>query len=207
MKIEALLFDLGKVLVDFNFDLGMQRFASRSRLEREAFARVLFDEAWLPRYERGEISSAQYHRHLCDTGGLDMCLEEFHNSWSSVFLPDLLIPESVIAGLSERYPLILVSNTNESHVRYIEQNYSVLRHFDARIFSHQVGSLKPDRLIYEAAIAAARHPADTLFFTDDREENIRGARDLGIHAHQFTSSTKLMNALREHGVDIEGIGI
>jgi len=204
VKIEALLFDLGKVVVDFNFDLGMQRFASRSALDRKAFERVLFDDAWLPLYERGEITSAQYHRHLCESGKLDMCLEEFHESWSSVFLPDLLIPESLIASLSGRYPLILVSNTNESHVNYIERNYNVLRYFHVKIFSHVVGSLKPDRRIYEAAIAAAGHPPDALFFTDDREENVRGAKDLGIHVHQFTCSSKLIDALREHGVETNG---
>ena len=203
MTIEALLFDLGKVVVDFNFDLGMQRFASRSSLDRQAFSRVLFDEAWLPPYERGEINSAQYHRHLCESGGLNMELEEFHESWSSVFLPDLLIPESLIADLGERYPLILVSNTNESHVKYIERNYNVLRHFDVKVFSHVVGALKPDRRIYEAAIAAAGHPPDSLFFTDDREENVRGAENLGIHAHQFTNTSKLIEALRDHGIKID----
>jgi FMN phosphatase YigB (HAD superfamily) len=203
VKIEALLFDLGKVLVDFNFDLGMQRFASRSGLDRLAFEQVLFDAAWLPPYERGEISSVQYHRHLCESGKLDMGLDEFHASWSSVFLPDLLVPEALIAHLSERYPLILVSNTNESHVRYIERNYNVLRYFKVKIFSHVVGWLKPDRRIYEAAIAAAGYPPDALFFTDDREENVRGAQDLGIHAHQFTTSSRLIEALHEYGIDTE----
>jgi glucose-1-phosphatase len=203
VKIEALLFDLGKVVVDFDFDLGMQRFASRSGLTPEDFKRVLFDAAWLPRYERGEISSAQYHRHLCESGKLQMGLQEFHESWSSVFLPNLLLPEALIAGLSERYPLILVSNTNESHVSFIERNYSFLQYFDVKIFSHIVGSLKPDRRIYDAAISAAGHPPEALFFTDDREENIQGARELGIHAHQFTNSSNLIEALREHGVVVD----
>jgi len=201
--IKALLFDLGKVVVDFDFDLGMQRFARRSCLDRNAFERVLFDETWFPSYERGEITSAQYLQHLCDTGKLEMKLEEFHESWSSVFLPELLIPERVIAGLGERYPLILVSNTNESHAKYIQRNYNVLRYFDVKIFSHEVGSLKPDRRIYEAAIAAAGHPPDALFFTDDREENVRGAEEMGIHAHQFTTSSRLIEVLREHGVAID----
>jgi FMN phosphatase YigB (HAD superfamily) len=62
--------------------------------------------------------------------------------------------------------------------------------------------LKPDRKIYEAAIAAAGHPADELLFIDDREENIRGAEELGIRAHQFTTSQRLVEALRAHGVEV-----
>jgi HAD superfamily hydrolase (TIGR01509 family) len=202
VKIEALLFDLGKVIVDFNFDLGLERLAGRCGLPLEDFKKVLFDKAWIRPYERGEITTAEYHRHLCETGLLQMDLAEFRESWSAVFMPDLLIPESLLENLGERYPLILVSNSNESHVDYIERNYSVLEHFDVKIFSHVVGALKPDRRIYEAAIAAAGHPAEALFFTDDREENIRGAEEVGIRAHQFTTVPRLLESLRNHGVAV-----
>jgi putative hydrolase of the HAD superfamily len=130
-----------------------------------------------------------------------MELDEFHETWSAVFLPDLIVPERLLANLKQRYPLILVSNTNESHVDYIARTYPVFDYFDHKIFSHEVGSLKPDREIYEAAIDAAGRPPEELFFTDDREENIHAARELGIHAHQFTSVGRLLDAFRRHGID------
>jgi len=202
VKIKALLFDLGKVVLDFNFDLGMERLVGKCGLPSEDFKKVVFDKNWIRPYERGEISTADYHRYLCEAGQLRMELADFHESWSAVFLPDLLIPEALLADLRQRYPLILVSNTNESHVDYIERNYGIFQYFDARIFSHVVGSLKPDRKIYEAAIAAAGQPPDALFFVDDREENIQGAADVGIRAHQFTTVPRLIEALRSHGVDV-----
>jgi putative hydrolase of the HAD superfamily len=202
VKIEALLFDMGKVVLDFNFDLGMERLAGKCGLPLEEFKKVLFDKDWIRPYERGEISTAAYHRYLCEIGQLRMDLADFHESWSSVFLPDLLVPEALLADLRQRYPLILVSNTNESHVHYIERHYSVLQYFDVKIFSHVVGSLKPDRKIYEAAIAASGHPPEALFFTDDREENVSAAEDFGIRAHQFTTVPRLVAALRAEGVEV-----
>jgi putative hydrolase of the HAD superfamily len=202
VKIEALLFDMGKVILDFNFELGMERLAGKCGLPPEEFKKVLFDKDWIRPYERGEISTADYHRHLCEAGQLRMDLAEFHKTWSSVFLPDLLVPEALLADLRQRYPLILVSNTNESHVNYIERNYTVLQHFNVKIFSHVIGSLKPDRKIYEAAIAASEKPPEALFFTDDREENIRAAESFGIRAHQFTTVPRLVAALRSHGVEV-----
>ena len=202
MKIKALLFDLGKVVVDFNFELGLERLVGNCGLPLEEFKNVLFDKEWIRPYERGEISTAEYHRHLCEAGQLRMDLATFHDSWSSVFLPDLLVPEDLLSELGQLYPLILVSNTNESHVDYIARNYGVFRYFDSKIFSHVVGSLKPDRKIYEAAIAASGHPAETLFFTDDREENIQAAVDIGMRAHQFTTVPLLVEALRSHGVQV-----
>src|SRR5688572_7147076 len=99
MAIETLLFDLGKVLVDFDFERGMRRFAERCTLPREHFETVIRNQDWLQRYECGQICSADYLGYLRDSGGLQMDLDEFHESWSSVFLPDLIVPESLLRHL------------------------------------------------------------------------------------------------------------
>jgi putative hydrolase of the HAD superfamily len=207
VAIEALLFDLGKVLVDFNFELGMRRFAERCAVPQERFEEVLRNPHWVRRYEQGEISSADYLRYLQEEGTLQMDLDEFHETWSSVFLPELIVPERLLDHLKQRYPLILVSNINESHADFIARKYRVFDYFDHRILSHEVGSMKPDYRIYEAAIAAAGRPAEFLFFTDDREENIQAARELGLQAHRFESVSGLLDSLRHHGVDTGGFDI
>ena len=204
MAVEALLFDLGKVLVDFDFELGLKHFVARSTLTRDEFMRVILDQAWIQRYETGAITSADYHRYLRDHGRLEMSIDEFHHAWSAVFLPELIVPEALLAKLRKRYPLILVSNTNESHATFIARSYNVLDYFDHKIFSHEVGSMKPDRKIYDAAIAAADKPPETLFFTDDRAENIESALKLGIQAHHFRSLDELLVTLKECGVDTSG---
>ena len=204
MAVEALLFDLGKVLVDFDFELGLKHFVARSTLTHDEFMRVILDQAWIQRYETGAITSADYHRYLRDHGRLEMSIDEFHHAWSAVFLPELIVPEALLAKLRKRYPLILVSNTNESHATFIARSYNVLDYFDHKIFSHEVGSMKPDRKIYDAAIAAADKPPETLFFTDDRAENIESALKLGIQAHHFRSLDELLVTLKECGVDTSG---
>ena len=193
---------MGKVLIDFDFEIGMRRFMASSPLPREQFEAVIWDENWIRRYERGEISTADYHRYLCEAGKLGMGLEEFHESWGAVFLPEPIVPEQFLGRLKKRYPLILVSNTNESHAGFVARTYSLWNCFDRRILSHEVGSLKPDRGIYEAAIAAAGKPPEALFFTDDREENIQTAREMGIRTHQFRSLSGLVEALKNHDVDV-----
>lgn len=200
--IEALLFDLGKVLVDFDFELGIRQFVAKTPLSREDFERVIWDKHWIRRYERGEISTGEYHDHLCERGKLGMSRGEFEEAWSSVFLPDPILPERLLTNLKRRYPLILVSNTNEVHAAFIAKQYSVFDHFGHRILSHEVGSLKPDRGIYEAAIHASGKAPEALFFTDDREENIEAALHLGIRAHLFRSPSGLVQALGEHGVEV-----
>jgi HAD superfamily hydrolase (TIGR01509 family) len=199
--IEALLFDLGKVLVDFDFERGMQRFAAKTSLTREQFEQVIWDKHWIRRYERGEISTGEYLAHLNERGKLNMTLDEFHEAWSAVFLPDLILPEQLLINLKKNYPLILVSNTNESHASFVSKRYSVFDHFGHRILSHEVGSLKPDLKIYRAAIEASGKPASALFFVDDREENIEAALSLGIQAHLFRTPAGLFQAFKQHGIE------
>lgn len=202
MPIECLLFDLGKVLIDFDFDRGMALFAGRSTLGPERFRQVLLNEHWKCRYERGEISTAEYHQYLTGEGGLQMGLDEFRDAWSAVFLPEPILSEGLLVRLKRRYPLILLSNTNEAHIDFIAERYSVLSYFDERILSHEVGAMKPDPRIFEAAIAASGKPADRLFFTDDLPQNIEGARRSGIHARQFISEPDLIADLRGYGVEV-----
>ena len=202
MKIEALLFDLGKVLIDFNFETGVQALHASCSISRDRLEEVLWDENWIRRYERGEISTVEFHEYLCKTADLKMTLPHFRETWSSVFLPGLIVSEELVATLKRKYPLILVSNTNEAHFESVRSRYRIVDYFDRHVLSYEVGSLKPDRKIFEHAIAAANCPAEALFFIDDREENIVAARQLGIKAHQFKSETSLVVALQDAGIEI-----
>ena len=201
MKIEALLFDLGKVIIDFSMDSMLQELCASCSQPATEFERVLQDPDLVRRYESGQITTRQFYEHLCDLGGLQLNFARFSQLWSSVFA-DLLISEELLRELRRRYPLILVSNTNESHAKHLSDRYPVLDYFDEKIFSFQVGAMKPDPRIYEFAIAASGRRAEALFFTDDREENVQGARKLGIHAHQFRSEDRLVAALQDAGVEV-----
>jgi putative hydrolase of the HAD superfamily len=66
-----------------------------------------------------------------------------------------------------------------------------------------VGALKPERKIFEHAIQVSGFRPDALFFTDDREENVLAARELGIHAHQFRTERILIAALEAVNVEIK----
>jgi FMN phosphatase YigB (HAD superfamily) len=176
-------------------------------ISRNQFEEVLWDENCIRRYERGEISTSEFHSYLCETAKLKLGLQDFCQLWSSVFLPDLIVSEELLVALKRKYPLILVSNTNEAHVDFIRSNYRVLDYFDGHVFSYEVGSLKPDPKIFERAIAVSGHPAEALFFTDDRAENISAAAQLGIRAHQFKTETQLVEALQQAGVEIAPLNV
>ena len=202
MGIEAILFDLGHVIVDFEMNDCVGTMTSRCALGREEFEKVLWDTGWIRRYERGELSTRDFHAFLCREAGLRMDYEEFHHCWSDVFAPELIVPERLLARLRDGYPLVLISNTNEAHAEHIRRNYRVFDFFEHRIFSYEVGSLKPDHKIFECAIRAAGRRPESLLFIDDRAENIAAGRELGMRTHLFESLTGLERALQKAGVEV-----
>ena len=119
MQIEAILFDLGKVLVDFDMQIGLRSMLACSTIPRDEFEHVIWNKKWLGGYERGDISTEEFHQYLCDSGSLNMGLLEFCDTWSSVFRPGVLVSESLLKSLRARYPLVLVSNTNPVHAGFI----------------------------------------------------------------------------------------
>src|SRR5262245_11667220 len=205
MKVEALLFDLGKVIIDFDLRPMLGILYQNCCRPAPEFETVFRNVDLLRSYETGRITTAQFHEHLCSKGGLQMDFPSFRKVWSDVFIPEILVSEGLLKELKRRYPMILVSNTNEAHIGFITERYAVLDYFHHKVYSFEVGSMKPDPEIFQHAMAlSGKHP-ESLFFTDDREENILAARKLGMQAHQFESETGLISSLNDAGIELRDV--
>ena len=117
-----------------------------------------------------------------------------------MFLPEPLLSESFLEALKKTYRLILLSNTNEIHFEFVREKYSILSYIEDYVLSYQVGWMKPDKQIYQAAIERAGVPAEQIFFTDDRQENVEAARTEGIQAVQFHSENQLKREMSLLGI-------
>jgi putative hydrolase of the HAD superfamily len=152
-------------------------------------------------YEVGEMSSEEFHRRFCDA--LEMrgvSFADFGRLWNDMFVPTPLLPSDLLEGLRARYRLLLLSNTNELHFRWIRERYPLLEHFHDYVLSYQVRSLKPSPGIYQEAIRRAECRPEECFFTDDVEANVAGARRLGIDAVLFGGEKQLKTELERRGV-------
>ena len=198
--IKALLFDLGNVLVAFDFARGYRAIEGFSRYKAEDMPLVISEAGLVPPYERGEISSREFFERLSELLGLSVGYEQFCEMWSTIFLPEPVLSEELLAGLRRRYRMVLVSNTNDIHFRMIRETYGVIRHFDAHVLSYEVGAMKPSERIYEEAVRRAGCRPQECFFTDDVEEYVEGARRYGVDAVQFRGREELEAELAGRGL-------
>jgi FMN phosphatase YigB (HAD superfamily) len=202
--IEVLIFDLGKVVVDFDYRRSVSAVLTLNSTAAARIQSIMGGHELLVKYETGQISSVEFHREVCERLGLICTLEEFRQIWGAMFLPSPLLSDAFLAFLARRYRLLLLSNTNELHFEYVLERYPILRHFSAHVLSYREGSLKPDQKIYQAVIRASRVDPSRIFFTDDRPENVDAAVRLGIQAVLFQSEVELQKEMENLGIVVEG---
>ena len=198
--IEAIIFDLGKVIVSFDFAPMLERCAEQCDHNAAEIRALVFDSGLLRRYETGRLDDAAFYDEARLLLGLRCGYEEFMDIWTGIFDPRPLLSEDFIKALAARYRLVMLSDTCASHVARLRRDFPLLRHFHDAVFSFDTGVCKPDAAMFRAAVARAGVAPERCFYTDDREPNVAGARDCGLHAVLFQSQLQLEIALRANGV-------
>jgi len=198
--IKAVIFDLGKVLIPFDFRRGYQGLEKACSLAAEEIRSRLTATDLVHRFETGLVESADFVAQLSGMLELRLSYDQFCEIWSSIFLPDPLIPESLLAGLGRRYRLLLLSNTNAIHYTMLERTYPLLRHFHDTVLSYRVRAMKPAPAIYREAIARAGCRPEECFYTDDIADYVDAGRREGMDAVQFESRQQIEHELLARGI-------
>jgi putative hydrolase of the HAD superfamily len=198
--IKTVIFDLGKVIISFDFKRGYQRLEKICKYSAAEIPQRIGSTDLVKRFETGLVEPEDFVRQISAILDLHISYEQFCEIWSSVFLPDPLIPESMLAGISQRYHLLLLSNTNAIHFQMVEQTYPLMRHFHERILSYRVRAMKPSPVIYREALAHAACRPEECFYTDDIVDYVDGAKREGIDAVQFESCAQIQRELATRGV-------
>jgi putative hydrolase of the HAD superfamily len=197
---KAILFDLGRVLIHFDFRRGYRALEGLCPYSAEEIPRRLAGTGLVEQFETGLVEPREFVDRMCQILDLKVEYDQFRTIWSSIFT-DVLIPESMLEGLARRYRLVLVSNTNALHFEMIRETYAhLLRHFDDLILSYEVRAMKPHPEIFQAALAVAGCPPEQCFYTDDITAYIEAAKRMGIDAVKFESRQQIEGELRTRGI-------
>lgn len=199
-EVKLLVFDMGHVFVDFDWEAVCQGFCAKANRSREEFAHVLSYIGSLG-YEQGKISTADFLNELNRKLSASITLEEFTVLWNHTFVENQEMA-TLLTTLRKQRPLYLLSNTNENHYGFLQSTYDVARHFDGLVLSYEVGYAKPDRKIYEEVLARSGFAASECLFIDDLEPNVKAAEAVGMRAIRFVSVDDLKQRLSSLGFTV-----
>lgn len=200
--IRAFLFDIGNVLLKFDFSLALRAVAGLSEVHDETEVLGRIDRIkWS--YEDGQIDRAAFLRGVFDVLRYRGTEAQFIAAWQGIFTENEPMT-ALVRALHGKFPIYLLSNTNCMHVEGLFRDFPVFAHFTGATYSHEAKASKPHRTIYE--IAARTHGLEpgATFFIDDLAANIATARELGFHTHHYHHDRhgELLAAIRAAGVEV-----
>jgi putative hydrolase of the HAD superfamily len=198
---EALLFDLGRVVLDIDFSRAIATWAGHAGCApSDVLSRFVRDEAYR-RHETGQISDADYFATLRTSLGIEISDDHFLEGWNAIFTGEMPEIADHLARAAGHLPLYAFSNTNRPHVAHFTVAYApLLGHFREVYLSSTIGLRKPDKAAYDHVVNAIGMPASRILFFDDSAENVEGARACGLQAVQVTSSKDVAAALAALGI-------
>ncbi|MEM8822342.1 MAG: HAD-IA family hydrolase [Pseudomonadota bacterium] len=184
MTIQAVVFDIGNVLLEWN----PERFYD-ARIG-EVRRRALFTDVDLvgmnERIDLGAPFEATIRATAKAHPDWQAEIHLWHDEWLAMASP--LIDHSVRllrALRSKVIPVHALSNFGVDSFALARSTYDVLAEFDVTIISGDLKAQKPDPLIYETLEVASGQSGDALLFTDDRADNVRAAEARGWRTHLF----------------------
>lgn len=198
--IKTVIFDLGKVLIPFDFTRGYRGLEKLCGVPAAEIPRRLASTDLVHRFESGLVEPEDFVAELSRVLGLHVSYDQFCEIWSSIFLPDPLIPESLLAGIRQRFRLLLLSNTNAIHFEMLERTYPLLGQFHDKVLSYRVRAMKPSPAIYREAIARAACRPEECFYTDDIADYVTAAKREGMDAVQFESRAQIEREMLARGI-------
>jgi glucose-1-phosphatase len=188
----VVVFDLGKVLVDFDYSIAAKKVAARSSRPVGRLDGFLSGSPLLTQFESGLLTPHEFFSEVRDITGFDGSADEFADYFADIFapMPDMI---HLHAGLrKKKIPTYIFSNTNEIAVGHIRRNFPFFEDFDGYILSYEIGAMKPHAKIYEALESMSRRRGADIFYIDDRAENVEAgaARGWQIVLHETPEKTR-----------------
>ena len=194
-KPKAVVFDLGKVLVDFDYSIAGRRIAARGATSANQVRDFIDHSPLLVRFETGRITREQFFTEVRAATGFRGTFDEFSEFFADIFTPIEPMVKFHAELRAGGLPTYIFSNTNELAIGHIRRNFHFFSRFDGYILSYEHGAMKPDPELYEVVESKTGCRRQELFYIDDRPENIATAAARGWQAVLHKTPDQTRNAL------------
>ena len=199
-SIKAAIFDLGGVVIDVRVENIFRYWGRCVGLAARDVAERFKTDSYEP-FERGEISPEEFRQRVVNKLGAGISFDDFHRGWNSIFCGVIPGIETLLARLSGRLRLAMLTNTNEPHARRWSELYGdVLASFERIFVSCEMGMRKPEPRCFRAVLDAMHLAPPDAVFIDDSAGNVEAAIDLGMKGIVAQSPQQITNRLVEMGV-------
>ncbi len=202
MPITTIIFDIGNVILHFDYLRAARRFAEVTGLPLETIEKHFYFSELERLYSKGKLSSDGFFDALKRELGFTVDFDTFATIWNDIFWLNHSV-EELIKALKGKYRLAAITNTTDLHFRYWLENFPVLRLIETFFPSHETGLRKPDPELFHLALKQLKARPEETVFVDDMEENAQAAQALGIRTVHYRSTEELKSEFEKLGIILE----
>ncbi len=194
--IDAIIFDLGRVLVDIDLTKGVFKYLPALESgQDEKVLNQLFRDTVYREYAEGRMPVEEFYQLFCERAGLTLDFPSFKKEWNAVFRPmrgmDVIVRET-----GKKFKLGLLSDIGPLHWEHLYNEMPLLQNFANPVLSYRIGFLKPHPQTYLLAADSVETLPGRCLFIDDRAVNVEGAQAVGMQAIQFQNPAQLRTDLK-----------
>ena len=199
-KPSIVVFDLGKVLLDFDYSIAGRRIAARSKMSAAEVQQFLDHSPLLYRYETGLMTRQEFFETVREHTGFGGSLEEFGEFFADIFteMPEMTALHATLRR--KGIPTYIFSNTNDLAVEHVRRAFPFFANFDGYIFSYEVGAMKPAAKIYDQLEALSGKCGAEILYLDDRQENVDAGAARGWQVILQTNPEKTRTSIAKLGL-------
>lgn len=194
---KVVVFDLGNVLLHFDFKIAANNLARHSDGSSETILDLINQTPHLYAYEKGELTSEAFFESIVALCGYKESYETFRIQFADIFDEWHVMVEFMRALKARGIPTMVFSNTNEIAASFIKQTYSFFNEFDFSCLSFEHGMMKPNTALYEKVEQILGKQGKDLFFIDDRAENVQAALKRGWSGQVHVDPEETIPAVKQ----------
>ena len=200
MKCSVLVFDLGKVLVDFDYSIAARRIVPLCASPGDPLTFFSEHASLLTNYELGTLTTQGFFNQMKAATGFSGEQAEFNAFFADIFTP--IQPMIDLYGELKRtkLPTYIFSNTNDLAVEHIRNRFPFFSDFDGYVLSYEHGAMKPSAKLYQIVERASGRRGAEILYIDDRPENVAAGAARGWQAVLHESPAATREALQKLGL-------
>lgn len=198
MATKNIIFDLGGVLLDIDFQKSIDAFEKLGLQHFEAMFSQFKADALFEKLETGHISEADFYAAIKERTVMPLTNEEIDQAWNALILQFRTKSLEVLEMLSANYKLYLLSNTNSIHLKFFKKLFTketgkplLDEYFIKAWYSNEIGLRKPGAQIFEYVLQQENLVAQETLFIDDTWMNIETAKELGFKTHHLLPNERI----------------
>lgn len=192
-SIKTLVFDLGGVILDLAVDKTIAAFAKLAGISQEKATSIFHTSPEFNLYEKGGMTDQQFRQFLKSAYTPSSSDQEIDTAWNQMLRSIPLIKLQLLEKLKAQHRVLLLSNTNEIHLTYINSKLlpagalNLDQYFHRAYYSHRMLKRKPDAEIFQQVLDENNLVPNETLFLDDNLMNIKGAESVGMKTVHVTT--------------------